>query len=127
MQQAAAPRGIEPLARSLSNATIVNGSILCRTSGITSSNHLSTSVQPHSLIIAACSLCSCEQEACAAVGVQADVLSSAEAMAAFRQLQLPHTSTCLLQQQGGLLEPGKAAAAAQQLAQQAGVQMMVCC
>jgi hypothetical protein len=42
-------------------------------------------------------------------------------MAQFRQLRLPHSSSCLLQPDGAVLHAGDADAAARQLAEKAGV------
>jgi hypothetical protein len=61
------------------------------------------------------------QDACAAAGVTAAPLSCSEAMAQFRQLRLPHSSSCLMQPDGAVLNAADAGAAARQLAEKAGV------
>ncbi|KAF6265982.1 FAD dependent oxidoreductase-domain-containing protein [Scenedesmus sp. NREL 46B-D3] len=61
------------------------------------------------------------QAACDTAGVTAAPLSCSEAMAQFRQLRLPHSSSCLLQPDGAVLHAGDAGAAARQLAERAGV------
>jgi glycine/D-amino acid oxidase-like deaminating enzyme len=65
------------------------------------------------------------------VGVSSSLLSSSEVNGAYRQLQLPpHRSSGLLQPDGGVLRAAQAAAAARQLATNAGVMIRVsrgCC
>lgn len=65
------------------------------------------------------------QDACAAACVTSVPLSCSEAMAKFRQLQLPHSSSCLMQPDGAVLDAGDVAAAVKQLAQNVGVLMRV--
>jgi glycine/D-amino acid oxidase-like deaminating enzyme len=66
------------------------------------------------------------QESCSAVGVTSSLLSAAEVNGAYRQLQLPpHRSSGLLQPDGGVIRAAQAAAAARQLATNAGVMIRV--
>lgn len=66
------------------------------------------------------------QESCAAVGVPSSLLSASEVNSSYRQLQLPpHRASALLQPDGGVIRTPQAAAAARQLATNAGVMLRV--